>query len=69
MQHIFWFFAAFSASRVKGLNQEVWGQSEGQSKNILNRGMCNVPNSLRPNQSDSRVWSPTNWTTSQLLKV
>jgi hypothetical protein len=54
---------------VKGLNQEVWGQSDGQSKDTLTRGICNVPNGLGLNQSDSRVWSPTNWTTSRLFET
>ena len=34
------------------------GQSEGQSNDILTGGICNVPNGLSLNQSDSRVWSP-----------
>jgi len=51
------------------VNREVWGQSEGQSKDTLTRGICNVPTGLRLNQSDSRVWSPTNWTTFQLFET
>jgi hypothetical protein len=45
--------------------REVWVNLRDSLEENENRSKCNAPDGLRLNQSDSRVWSPTNWTTSQ----
>jgi len=50
------------------MRTEIVGQTKGQANKLALAVKCNAPNGLSIRLSDSRVWSPTNWTTSQQLK-